>query len=118
MVSNRRIGERVFVGATELTWKPVVNTGAGPVGAQRALLMNLSVTGAGLFGPTYPWVRVNDMMIIGFNNARAVVDVRRVSPTDDADLRYYRVEFISMDAAFEAEVYEVLGRGRTSDPTL
>src|SRR5688500_465348 len=89
VVSNRRIGERVFVGATELTWKPVVNTGAGPGGAQRALLMSLSVTGAGLFGPTYPWVRVNDMMIIGFNNARAVVDVRRVSPTDDADLRYY-----------------------------
>ena len=115
MVLNRRIGERVFVGATELTWKPVVNTGAG--GAQRALLMDVSVTGAGLFGPTYPWVREGDLVIVGFNNARAVVGVRRVSPTDDADLRYYRVEFVSPEPAFEREVYEVIGRGRTNHPT-
>lgn len=52
MVPNRRIGERVFVGATELTRKPVANTGGE---TKYALLMDLSVTGAGLFGPTYPW---------------------------------------------------------------
>ena len=118
MVLNRRIGERVFVSATELTWKPVVSTGAGPRGAQRALLMNVSETGAGLFAPTHPWVRVDDMMIVGFNNARAIVGVRRVSPTDDADLRYYRVEFVSMEPAFERELYDVIGRARANHPTL
>jgi len=109
VIRNRRIGERVFVGATELTWKPAVATGGG---ARRALLMDLSVTGAGLFGPTDPWVRVNDLMVVGFNRGQAVVSVRRVSPTDEENLRYYRVEFVSMESAFEREVHEVIGRVR------
>ena len=109
MVLNRRIGERVVVGPTQLMWKPVVATGGG---ARHALLMNLSVTGAGLFGPTYPYARVNDLLVVGFNRGRAVVNVRRVSPTDEANMRYYRVEFVSMESAFEREVYEVIGRVR------
>ena len=80
--------------------------------------MNVSVTGAGVFGPTYPWVREDDLVIVGFNNTRAVVGVRRVSPTDDADLRYYRVEFVSMESAFEREVYEVIGRCRPNHENL
>ena len=83
MVSNRRIGVRVFVGATRLTWKPVVNAGADD-GPQLGLLMDLSVTGAGLFAPTFPRVRVDDLVVIGVDDGRAVVDVRRVSPTDTA----------------------------------
>ena len=110
MVPNRRIGERVIVGAAEVTWWPMVNTDVRPRGVPRALLMDLSVTGAGLFGPTYPTVHVDDLMIVGFNNARAVVSVRRVSPTDDVDLRYYGVEFVSMEPVFQREVYDVIGR--------
>jgi hypothetical protein len=110
VVPNRRIGERVIVGAAEVTWWPMVNTDVRPRSVPRALLMDLSVTGAGLFGPTYPTVHVDDMMIIGFNDARAVVSVRRVSPTDDVDLRYYGVEFVSMEPVFQREVYDVIGR--------
>ena len=116
MVSNRRIGVRVFVGATRLTWKPVVNVGADD-GPQLGLLMDLSVTGAGLFAPTFPRVRVDDLVVIGVDDGRAVVDVRRVSPTDTADLRYYRVEFVSVEPAFERAVYDVIGRGRPNEST-
>ena len=118
MVLNRRIGERVFVGAMELTWEPVINSGAdaSPPEGQRALLMDVSVTGAGLFGPADPAVGVDDLVTIGFNNARAVVEIRRVNPTDDADLRHYGVEFVSLEQAFEREVYELIGRTRPSHP--
>ena len=59
--------------------------------------MNVSETGAGLFAPTHPWVRVDDMMIVGFNNARAIEDggsqLVRVTknPVDGADVTHYKV---------------------------
>ena len=120
VVSNRRIGERVFLGAMALTWEPAIDTGAAGSagGALRALLMNVSVTGAGLFGPTYPWIGVDDVVIVGFDGARAVVSVRRATRTDDPDLRYYGVEFVSLERAFETAVYQVIGRCRGSDPPL
>jgi hypothetical protein len=101
----------------ELTWEPKVNAGAGPGGAQRALMMDVSVTGAGLFGPANPTVDVDDLVTIGFNNARAVVEIRRVNPTDDADLRHYGVEFVSLEHAFQREVYDLIGRTRPNQPT-
>jgi len=113
MVPNLRNSERVAVDATEITWAPVEERGAvatSSAGAQRALLMDLSVTGAGLVGPAEPAVGVGDWVIIGFNNARAVVDVRRVIPTDDAGQRFYWVEFVSKEPAFECEVHELIGR--------
>src|SRR5438552_18120135 len=112
MALNRRIIERVAVDATEITWAPVEERGAvaSPAAAQRALLMDLSVTGAGLVGPAEPGVGVGDWVIVGFNNARAVVDVRRVIPTDDAGQRFYWVEFVSKEPAFECEVHELIGR--------
>ena len=118
MISNRRIGERVVLGAMELTWERVVETDSttDASGPQRGWLMDVSVTGAGLFGPTYPRIGVDDLAIVGFNNARAVVTVRRISQTDDPDLRYYGVEFVSMERAFESELYEVTGR-RPNHPT-
>ena len=103
--------ERVFVAATELMWSPLGDTGEIP----RALLMVLSVTGAGLFAPTYPFVRVNDVMIVGLNGARAVVCVRRAHRTDDENLRYFSVEFVSMEPAFQRQVFDVIGRGRPND---
>ena len=118
MALNRRITERVAVEATEITWEALEERGAvaGPAAAQRALLMDLSVTGAGVVGPAQPGVGVGDWVIVGFSNARAVVDVRRVIPTDDADQRFYWVEFVSMERAFEREVHELLGRRKALFP--
>ena len=62
--------------------------------------MDLSVTGAGLHGPTYPEVYVGDRVVIGFNDSRAVVSVRCVSPTDVSNLSY-RVELVLMEPGFE-----------------
>jgi len=68
--------------------------------------------------PAEPDGGVGDVFIVGFDNAQAVVAVRRVSRTDDPDLRYYGVEFVSLERAFEGAVYEVIGRRRADDPTL
>ena len=79
--------------------------------------MDLSVTGAGLFAPTYPLVHLNDLMIISLNGARAVVGVRQTHRTDDDELCYFRVEFVSMEPAFQRQIYDVIGRGRPNDST-
>src|SRR5258708_20894581 len=112
MALNRRITERVAVEATEIPWEALEERGAvaGPAATQRALLMDLSVTGAGLVGPAEPAVGVGDWVIIGFHNARAVVDVRRVIPTDDADQRFYWVELVSKEPAFGCQVHELIAR--------
>ena len=112
MVDDRRIGERVAVGAMQLTWEPVVNddTGATSGESQQALLMDVSVTGAGLFAPSDPIANVGDLFIICFNEARAVVEVRRFSRTDDTDLHYYGVQFVAMERSFEREVFAVIAR--------
>ena len=111
MTYNRRIGERVGVGAMELTWAPAVdNADRDADGAGQALLMDISVTGAGLFAPADPEGAVGDVFIVSFNNARAVVEVRRVSTTDDPSLRYYGVEFVTMERDFEREAHEVIAR--------
>src|SRR5947207_2851205 len=97
----------------ELTWEPAVDEGTdpSPAHARSALLMDVSVTGAGVFAPAGPdGGRVGDMFVLGFNNARAVVEVRRVSHTDDAQLRYFGLEFVALERGFEREVYEVIGR--------
>lgn len=115
MVPNRRLGDRILVGAMPLTWAPAdgeIPTLRVPV--QRALLMELSVTGAGLFGPSDPWVGVEDLAIVGFDDGRALARVRRVSRTNDKSLNYFGVEFVSMDDWFQRDVYEVIGRGRPS----
>ena len=59
---------------------------------------------------------MDDFVVIGFNNARAVVTVRRVSGTDDPDLRYYGVEYVTLEREFERELYQVIGR-RPNHPT-
>ena len=112
MADNRRIGERVAVAAMQLTWEPVVSDDTDVVSgdAQQALLMDVSVTGAGLFAPADPIATVGDLFIICFDEARAVVEVRRFSPTDDMQLHYYGVQFVAMERAFERGVFEVIGR--------
>jgi hypothetical protein len=108
---NRRIGERVGVGAMELTWaRAVDNVDREADGAGHALLMDFSVTGAGLFAPADPQGAIGDVFIVSFNNARAIVEVRRVSTTDDPSLRYYGVEFVTMERDFEREAHEVIAR--------
>ena len=113
MVLSWLISERVAVDAMEITWEPLEERGvARPAGAQHAWLMDVSLTGMGLFGPAEPGVRVGDWVIVGFNNARAVVDVRRVITGDDADHRFYWVEFVSVERAFEREVHELIERSK------
>lgn len=113
MAPNRRIGERVFVGLSQLTWSPVPSRDAG---TRYVFLMDLSVTGAGVFGPTHPEVRIGDRVVVGFNDSRAVVSVRCVSRTDVSELCYYRVEFVLMEPGFERDVFEVIGRARERRP--
>ena len=84
MVYNRRIGERVLIGATRITWEPESHDDGTESGS--GLLMDVSVTGAGLFGPADPALGRDDQLIVGFNNAYALVRVRRVRPVDDSQL--------------------------------
>jgi hypothetical protein len=109
MGPNRRVGERIWVAASRVTWAPIVD-GGNPT--QTALLMELSVTGAALFGPTYPWLCTDDMVTVGFNNSCAVVTIRAIAQTDVEEVSYYRVEFISMEREFQRDVFEVIGRVR------
>lgn len=116
MVYNRRIGERVLLGATQITWEPASDQGSVASNDPRwALLMDISVTGAGLFGPADPVRDIDDRLILGFNNARAVIEVRRLRPVDDAELCYYGVEFVRMDDEFERTLHDAIGRGRPKD---
>jgi hypothetical protein len=85
MAPNRRIGERVFVGLSRLTWSPFEQR---HMGVRSVYLMDLSVTGAGIYGPTDPNVAVDDRVVLGFNDSRAVVCVRGISPTDIRELSY------------------------------
>ena len=118
MVDNRRIGERIAVGATSVTWERVCGRQDGPSReADFALVMDLSVTGLGLFGPSDPQGRVEDLYTVGFNHARAVVEIRRVSLTDKKDVCYYGVEFVALERPFELEVHKVIGRWRDDHPT-
>jgi hypothetical protein len=119
MAYDRRTGRRIAVRATELAWEPMVNGEAAsdPGGAQRALMMNVSVTGAGLFGPAEPDRGVGDLFVAGLDNARAIVAVRRVNPTDHAELCYYGVEFVARGRAFERAVYEMIDGPQAGDST-
>ena len=110
MVNDRRIGERVLIGATRITWELALDDDDGTE-SRSGLLMDVSLTGAGLFGPADPALRRDDQLIVGFNNAYALVQVRRVRPVDDAELCYYGVEFVAMGDEFERTLYEAIERG-------
>jgi hypothetical protein len=113
MVYNRRVGERVLIGATQITWEPAPDDRDDAETESRSgLLMDVSVTGAGLFGPADPAHGIDDQLIVGFNNAYALVQVRRVRPVDDAELRYYGVEFVAMGAEFERTLHDAIERGQ------
>ena len=77
--------------------------------------MDVSVTGAGLFGPANPARGVDDRFVVGFDNAQAVVGVRRVQPVDDAELCYYGVEFVAMEDEFERTLHDAIGRGQAKN---
>ena len=119
MAYDRRTGKRVAVGPTELAWEPMVSEApdSAPGGARRALLMNVSSSGAGLFAPADPDGDVGDLFVAGLDNARAVVAVRRVTPTDHAELCYYGVEIVAQERAFERGLHEVIDRYQTRDST-
>ena len=116
MVYNRRIGERVLLGATKVVWQTAsedltdawTESGWG-------LLMDVSVTGAGLFAPANSSQGLSDRFILGFDNAQAAVEVRRVQPVDDVKLCYYGVEFIAMDDEFERTLHDAIERGQAKD---
>jgi hypothetical protein len=113
MAANRRIGERILIAASRVTWAPIADCSNR---LQDALIMELSVTGAALLAPSYPWMCVDDLVTVEFNNSSAVVTIRTIDQTDVEEISYYGVEFVSMERGFQRDVYEVIGRVQQRRP--
>jgi hypothetical protein len=101
--AERRIGHRRRL-AREIQWDIDQRRRMLRRKPARAIVEELSVAGALIRVPTSADPRRGRQVVIGVGPARALVQVRRVSATDDPAFARCGVLFLSMDDGFSAFV--------------
>ena len=113
MTGNRRIGERTAIEPTDITWLPVQKK---PRLRRRtkpkpALLVQLSVTGAGVVAPADFAVHAGTRAVIEIDGLHGLVEVRHIEPSNDPFMSLYGVEFLSLDPKLSQRINRTLSAG-------
>lgn len=113
---ERRIGRRVDIEPLDVSWvDPPSGPGAAPRRVWPARVVNVSVTGAAIEGPSaLPWA-VGDKAVVRFQGSDSAVTVNWTAPTETPGVSTYGVEFAILHAALKQEVYRACGRGRPGE---
>lgn len=118
---DRRIGRRVPIEPIDVTWLLTVQE-SGRFGRRRhgvrevpGRIVDVSVTGAAIEGPSESGPRVGAEVKIRACGGDSVVKVRRSQPGDRPGRCRYGVEFVALHRGLADQVSSILQQGRPSE---
>jgi hypothetical protein len=103
---HTRIGERHTLAESDASWRVPRRTRFRPhrIVEVEIIIDNLSVTGAGVRAPADVFVRLGQVVDLRLGEHWGQVRVTRCRRTEDPDVRYWGVEFLSSGNDFSAEL--------------
>jgi len=117
--TQHRLGERAAVEGLWVGWhldrqdqRGYLERRRHPVEQQWGLVVDLSVSGAGIVAPVSHQIAIGSMIDIEAGGFRGLVAVHRIAETDDPETRVYGVSFVDFPPAFTDFVYGWLAAGR------
>ena len=112
---ERRIGRRRAVDVDVVQWEetrdesdPAIDV-LPPPQHGKAILDNISVSGAGLVVPTWTNLSIGTKLLLELGGTWGPVEIVRVHPTTEPSLIYCGVTFQTKDPGFHAAVADLVG---------
>lgn len=113
---DRRLGARHVVGPVAVRWRLDVGPMGRAVepadgsGAERAGLLDLSVSGARIMARTSPDLSVGDWTMVSIRGHSGPVAIRRIAPSRQEGFSHYGLEFLDPLSPLTQLVHEELAR--------
>ena len=119
---DRRIGERIVIEPIEVAWLLVEEQPQGRLRRKKpgvtshpGRVVDVSVTGAAIDGPSHPDLRRGAKATVAFGHGRSQVWIRRKVPTERPDVVRYGVEYEYLDDDLRDAIFAAVGRGRPGE---